>query len=403
MSRLLFIFERDMPTVSITKDVFTHLRHYQSIKVDFVYLTDVKETDIDAHDVIIFIRPENAYSWKIAEKSRKAGHVTVTFCDDDLLNLPASSPTMPWRKKGLIKTLAYSDVIWASSRYITEKYKPLTAGKRFAITDTILQPEELEGIKYYGSEKVKIVYAAAPSHASLFEKYIAPVAPRLADEFDISFTFVSVHPKVYGVECEYVAGMPLLEYRKYMRESLFDIGLAPLYSDDFSKCKYFNKFIEYTTQGIVGVYSKTEPYTYVVKNGENGFLASDDPEDWYRALKEAIENKEKRKTCVENAIEYLRREHSEGACIERIRQGLPEILEAKGDYMKCGGFRAQKIIYYLTRPLDWIYLMGFYLKNTGIRAVIKRTRIHFTEAKAYRKKKQRKKRGGDFCGYRKSR
>lgn len=388
MSRLLFIFERDMPTISITRDVFSHLHNHDTIKSDFIYLTDVKPQDIDEHDVIILMRPNDSYSWKVADEARKAGHVVVTFCDDDLLNLPASEPTMPWRRRGLIKTLAHSDVIWSSSRYLTERYMPLTAGKRYVVGDTILRPEELGEIRLAENDKVKIVYAAAPSHADLFDKYIAPVVPRLADEFDISFTFVSVHPEVVGVDCEYVSGMPLLEYRKYMRESGFDIGLAPLHCDDFSKCKYFNKFIEYTTQGIVGVYSKTEPYTYVVKDGDNGFLASDDPEDWYKALKEAIQNIERRKACVENAIEYLRREHSEDACIERIRQGLPEILEVKIDYKKCASFGIQKILYYLLRPLDWMCLLGFYLKHTGIKEVIKRTKTHFVEAKAYSRRKQ---------------
>ena len=383
MSKLLFIYERDMPTVSITRDVFLNLHNHDEINSTFMYLTDVKPSDIDAHDIIIFIRPNNNYAWKIAEKAREAGHVAVTFCDDDLLNLPSSSPRMPWRTQGLLKTLSRSDVIWSSSRYIIEKYRDLTDGKRTAIIDTIVRPEEINGVGAAENDIVKIVYAAAPSHAALFEKYIAPIVPRLTNEYDISFTFVSVHPKLTGIQCEYVTGMPLMEYRKYMKESKFDIGLAPLHNDDFSKCKYFNKFLEYTCQGVVGVYSKTEPYTYVVKDKINGFLANDDPDDWYRAIKEAIENKNMRKSCVDNAIRYLKSSHSEQACIERVREGLPEILEASGSYDRCSGFGIQKILYYLVRPFDWIYLTVFYLKSTGIKAVINRTKTHFSEVKAY--------------------
>lgn len=406
MSKLLFIYERDMPTVSITRDMFTHLKGFWMITSDFMYLDDVIPADIDEHDVIIFMRPANGYSWKIAEEARKSGHTTVTFCDDDLLNLPGSEPNMPWRKKGLLRTLANSDVIWSSSKYILSRYQKLTAGKRIAITDTIIQSDEVEEIDVeHNNETIKIVYAAAPSHSELFEKYISPIVPKLAAEFGdrISFTFISVHPKIEGVRCEYLSGMPLSEYRDCMKRQRFDIGVAPLYSNEFSKCKYFNKFLEYTMQGVAGIYSKTEPYTYVVKDGENGLLAEDDPESWYQALSTAIRDKQLREKCVENAVKYIKENHSERACIEKIIQGIPEILESKNEYIKCQGFVIQKYKYYLSRPLDWIYLMRFYLKNTGIRAVIKRTRIHFTEAKAYRKKKQRKKRGGDFCGYRKSR
>ena len=121
MSRLLFIYERDMPTVSITHEMFSGLKLFPEIKSDFCYLQDVRPSDIDYHDVIIFIRPDNIYSWKIAQNAKQAGHLIVTFCDDDLLNLPKPNPTIPWRKKGLLKALSFTDVIWSSSRYILEK------------------------------------------------------------------------------------------------------------------------------------------------------------------------------------------------------------------------------------------------------------------------------------------
>ena len=391
MSKLLFIYERDMPTISITRDVFTNLKEHEEIKSDFKYLTDVTPSDIDEHDMIILLRPNDIYSWKVADMARKAGHVAVVFCDDDLLHLPKSAATIPWRKRGLRKALAHSDVIWSSSRYIANKYRKLTKGKRKALTDTILRPEELEGIDEIQKtgDKIKIVYAAAPSHAELFEKYIGPVIPKLYKEFGdkISFTFVSVHPEVSDYECEYIPGMPLMEYRKFMKENGFDIGLAPLEENRFTKCKYFNKFIEYTTQGTVGIYSKTEPFTYVVKDRINGFLAENTPEAWYSALKEAITDTALRKKCVENAVEYLRTNHTEDACIKKICKGLPELCECNRQYKKCESFGFYKILYYLSRPFDWIYLLFFYLKTTGIKAVLKRTKTHFTEAKAYRRKK----------------
>ena len=388
MSKLLFVFERDMPTISITRDVFTHLTGYPQIVSDFMYLTDVKPSDIDSHDVIIFIRPNNTYSWKIAAQARKAGHVVISMCDDDLLNLPKGLPTIPWRKKGLVKMLANSDAVWSPSPYILDKYRELTAGKRTVLSDTIIRPEELEGVDSdTDTDKVRIVYAAAASHAELFETYVGPVVPRLAQQFGdkIEFTFISVHPKLDGVKCNYLPGMPLLEFRKYMKEQKFDIGLAPLHRDEFSKCKYYNKFLEYTTQGVVGVYSKTEPYTYVVRDGENGFLADSSADSWYEALHKAIGDRVLRNACLANAVEYLADHHSETACMERMRQSVPEIFDEQGSYDFCRGFSVQKIKYYLRRPMDKCYLLFFYLKNTGINGVVNKTKRHFVEAKAYRR------------------
>jgi len=167
-----------------------------------------------------------------------------------------------------------------------------------------------------------------------------------------------------------------------MRESHFDIGLAPLNTDDFSKCKYFNKFIEYTTQGITGVYSETEPYTYVVRDGENGFLAGNDPEKWYETICRAVTDKKLRQKCLEGAIAYLRENHSEEAVVDKYFENIPEAAKENGSYDKCADFSAGKTIYKITKPIDWIYLSFYYLKRTGIKGVVDKIKAHFAEAKA---------------------
>ena len=393
MSKLLFIFERDMPTVSILKDVYRNLKSYPEIEPDFVYLTDVTPNLIDSHDIVLFVRPMDILSFKIASHARQAGHLVVTLCDDDLLNLPKSIPTIPWRKKGLMKALSQSDVIGSSSPNILKKYVNLTAGKRTALSDTIVKPEEFEGLEIdrNKSDSVRIVYAAAPDHASLFEKYISPIASRLGDEFGdkLSFTFVSVHPEIEGVNCRFFAGMHLFKFRNFMKEQQFDIGVAPLHDDDFSKCKYFNKFIEYTTQGIVGIYSNVEPYTYVVEDKKTGFFADDDPESWYNAIRTAIRQKELRHSCLLNAIEYLKKNHSERACMDRIIGDIPELLKTDDSYRRCGGFGFQKMKYYMSKPFDWLYLTWFFIRMTGVSGFLKRVKSHFVNSKAYRRRKEK--------------
>lgn len=376
MSKLLFVFESDMPTVSILKDVWTHISD-ERITSDFLYLSDISEKDIDSHDVIILVRPANIYSWVIAKKGREAGHMIVTFCDDDLLNLPKGEPMMAWRRRGLKKALRYSDAIMSSSKYILNKYVSMTAGGRVAAIDTILQKEELEGIKEKRyNKKVKIVYAAGSSHAWLFEKIVKPIVPDLVRELGdvFSFTFVGVHPKMDDINCdnEFVSGMTLHEYRKYMKKANFDIGVAPLIEDEFSKCKYYNKYIEYSTQGICGIYSNTEPYTYVVKDEVNGFLADNNPESWLLVLKKVIIDRAGREKCVRNAIEDLKSSHSEGSIMSKIKKDIPEMFEAPLEYKECRGIRSQKLLYVLSRPLDWLYLTFFYLRKNGFKDVVDR-------------------------------
>lgn len=392
MSKLLFIFEEDMPSVSITRAMFKGLEHHPEIVSDFLYMTDVRPKDIDMSDIIIFIRPSNIYAWKIAACAAKAGHVVVTLCDDDLLNLPNDLPVIPWRKAGLLKVLKYSDAIWSSSSYVLNKYKHLIKGTSSIRLDTIVYSNELPSLCIKHSNfPIKIVYAAAKSHAQMFEAFISPIVPKLCDKYgsNISFTFVGVHPNIPGVNCEYISSMPLLEYRQYMRQQRFDIGVAPLYESDFTKCKYFNKFIEYTTQGIVGVFSNVEPYKSVIIDGENGFLANNTPEEWLKTLNYVIEEKTLRETCLKNAVDYLKEYHNESTIIERLKNAFPEAFsDSLREYKRCRSFFLQKIIYTLSRPFDWIWLSLFYLRRTGLVDVIDRAKKRLLRDNSYSRRKE---------------
>ncbi len=388
MNKLLFVFENDMPTISTMRLMFKHIEAKYGLKSEFVYLSDVNEQAVNQSDIIIFVRPMDIFSWKIAKMAKDARHLVVTFLDDDLLNLPKSMPTIPWRKKGLIKVLSYSDIIWSTSSYIANNYMQYTSGKRIALSDTVVREEELPDLQERkAKDRVRIVYAAASSHASLFDKYVNPIITKLFSEFNnkIELTFVGVHPKV-DVPCEYVQGMPLMKYRQYMKDSHFDIGLAPLGNDEFSKCKYFNKYLEYTIQGIVGVYSNTEPYTFVVENNRNGFLAENNYESWYETLKKVITDCNLRTNCLKNAVQNVMENFSDDAVFKRFCQYIPELLEENKVYMRCKNFTLRRIVYYASRPFDFFYLIIFYMKSFGLKEVVRRAKTHIF-GHAYSRKK----------------
>ena len=77
-----------------------------------------------------------------------------------------------------------------------------------------------------------------------------------------------------------------------MKESNFNIGFAPLDNTYFANRKYFNKYIEYTKFGILGMYSNTMPYTLIVKDKENGILVDNSSE-----VKEVINWQQSRIQC----------------------------------------------------------------------------------------------------------
>lgn len=385
MALVLFLYERDMPTVSITRECFNYLTSIGKVNSKFCQIQGVKACDIDLADVLIFIRPNDITSLSIAEQAKKSGRIVAILQDDDILILPKENPFAPWRKKYLTQMLKGTDILISSSQCLIDRYKERFQVKRTWRIDTIVRTEEFSTVRKREHNQIKLVYAASPKHIGLFNQFILPIVPKLAEKYGkgITLTFVGMYPDIENIksviDIDVISSMPLLEYRKFMQEQQFDIGLAPLVTNDFTACKYFNKYLEYTTANIVGVYSKTEPYISVISDEKNGFLANNDIDSWYQTLCRAIDNRELRNTCLENAVVHIKNNHTADAIAERLIENIPEIITGCPNKKLITSIHKKTFLYTLNRIRDWAYLSSFYLKNQGIKGFYSKLKIHIKE------------------------
>ena len=75
----------------------------------------------------------------------------------------------------------------------------------------------------------------------------------------------------------------------WMRQNLrWDVAVAPLEDDAFTRCKSDLKYLDYGALGIPGVFSDVRPYRDSVRHRETGLLASDDEKAWADALEEIV-------------------------------------------------------------------------------------------------------------------
>lgn len=65
------------------------------------------------------------------------------------------------------------------------------------------------------------------------------------------------------------------QFASYFSRKECDILIAPLVDNEFNRAKSNLKFLEYSIQGVPGVYSKLPPYEDIIEHGTNGFLAED--------------------------------------------------------------------------------------------------------------------------------
>lgn len=378
MSNILILYESVIPTVemvSSTLKSFSKKYGCNCIKKNILY---VKNSDIKSADILVCIRGESPLMFGILKCAGKMKKKRIFMLDDDLANLPKGSFRYPQRKKWLLKCISNCDILLTSNQLIANDYKQYVSEKRYTIIHTDIDEDEINKIIYEDKEITRIVYAASEKHIVFFEKYIHPIMGALYKKYGnrIEFYFLGVNPKLeneeYRENVHCIPSMPYKDYTKYMRNTRFDVGLAPLEVNHFTARKYFNKFLEYTKNGICGIYSDCMPYQLVVKNLENGYLVKDNFKDWFKTISRAIEEKEERKKCVENAQTYIRKVHSKDRIYSKLAEDIPELITFKTKIQVKNENITHQLRHKVFRVFESIYLTIYSLKYYGIQDTKKR-------------------------------
>ena len=394
---IIFIYEREMPTVEMLRTEYRELLQGQNVRFSFRKNKSLKKKDIEQADVLILIRPHEVLSQKIAEYGRKAGCFVIIYLDDDLIEQATDTHAIPWRLKALERTLKVADALMSPNQYLCQKYQNKIPTGRGAVINFCVTDKEFSDIpkKQLSNGAVKLVYAAGRHHAREAEKTLYPLMKQLNDRYKdrISVTFVGVRPQInpdeFNYNVEFVEGMPLEEYREWMRNEHFDIGFAPLDGTSFDRMKCFVKYTEYTLVGVVGVYSRCEPYTFVIRDGKDGFLVEGEKE-WYEKTTELIDDSTLRRQFLEEAVINLHQRFSQTAILSQLREQLPEMFKKKASVGKCGTLVFAKMRYYYNLILDYGYLFVLYLKRSGLRSTFKRGFEHFKIVGSYKTKRKTK-------------
>ena len=282
MQRVVFIYERKIPTIEILHSIFNNNEtNIVGVECVFLKIDCIKWDQLRNVSVVVFIRCQDLLSQLMLVELKKQGCFCVQFYDDDLNCIPMEEKRyvqrLAWRKKAIALGFSKTDCILVSNPLLGEKYSKLIPSERFATINTPVQ-NELKNVSYNieSNDEIKILYAASPKHLVMFDKYIMPIIPQLVEKYHkrVSFSFIGVKPDLsqFDGQLKYncYAAMPLEDYREFTKDGHFQIGIAPLESNEFTQYKYYNKFIEYTIVGAVGVYSDVPPYNLVIRNQENG-------------------------------------------------------------------------------------------------------------------------------------
>lgn len=84
----------------------------------------------------------------------------------------------------------------------------------------------------------------------------------------------------------------------------WDLAIAPLEENAFTRCKSDIKFLDYSAVGIPGIYSRGPVYGKTVRHLETGYVADNDNESWAEAFELMLTDDALRERIAKNAEEY---------------------------------------------------------------------------------------------------
>lgn len=331
MIKILVIYEQINNTIEVNLSVLKIILHQKDIKQRYKMSKDVSEMDLNWCDICYSMRPSSIYTLNIGKLIRDTGRIFITAFDDDLLNLPKHN-SGSWCIKYTRECLSLSDLVIMCNPVLASAYQSLYPHINVAIIHALVNEQDIIPV---GDENdvVKIVYAAGADHTAVFDSLIKPVLDKVFEKSDckIELHLMGVCPNLsqlkYKENIKFHHPRPLEEYKKFMRNYCFDIGLAPLHDDSFSNKKYFRKYIDYAEFGIAGIYSNCAPYTFVVKDSYNGILVDNNPDSWYEAIVWAIDNLPSMKAMARNSQNHLRKDFSVSAIQSQFYSQIYPLLE----------------------------------------------------------------------------
>jgi glycosyltransferase involved in cell wall biosynthesis len=102
----------------------------------------------------------------------------------------------------------------------------------------------------------------------------------------------------------------------------WDLAIAPLEDNPFTRCKSDIKFLDYSALGVAGIYSRVPAYEQTVRHLESGYLADNTPTAWAEALERMLMDDDLRQRLASNARDYVWSNRTLQQCAHQWQQAL---------------------------------------------------------------------------------
>lgn len=259
---------------------------------------------IDVDDNVFAIEEENIGWWM------KVTHQQTFFLQQIVRHADYLTTTTDRLKKELAKRNENAK-IYVVPNFISEDYKA--------------------GPPVNGT-KVKIGYFGGASHYSdLHETGFLPALEKLMHENkNVIAETCGIYAEDYLPKARYTYNEGARGH-KWLTDIIpklnYDICVAPLRPSSFTECKSVIKWMESAMIHAPLIASNVTPYKQVIRSGFDGVLVANDSGEWYKALKDLVDNEQKRRDIAKAAEGRVRDKYLIENNYNVLENALKEIYE----------------------------------------------------------------------------
>jgi glycosyltransferase involved in cell wall biosynthesis len=254
---------------------------------------------VAAASVVVIHRdfPRHARAYRRVRDAARARGVPVVYESDDLLqDLPADHPDKAHYLRAalpIVRAVIEADAVTCSTEPLADHFRGLNP-------NTFVLPNYLDP-KLWPARAARrptgppVVIGYMGTHTHTVD--LLAVAPALAWVLNQSAGAARLQvwgaqppPELLGradVEWNPLGLVNYAGFAEFFSRQECDVFIAPLCDTEFNRCKSNLKFLEYSSLGVPGVYSRVHPYAETVAHGDTGFLASG-PDEWRRFLSRLV-------------------------------------------------------------------------------------------------------------------
>jgi len=247
----------------------------------------------------------------LCSRRRAAGKLTIFEANDFFFDLQPWSPIAAQWQDRTVQEL-YRQLLVAADGVQTSTAELARRWRLFGATEVAVFPNQIVDFEELPKDidrPLTIGWAGSPGHfadwyrmAPLLASWLSrrPEVRLAVMTHELAKSFFSLTPERY----RFSPFGSLADYLKFLRS--IDIGLAPVEPTDYNRCRSDVKFLEYASQGVVGIYSDLEPYRTSVVHGETGLLAAS-PTEMIDGLERLYGDRSLRERIRRRAYDEVRR------------------------------------------------------------------------------------------------